>query len=139
MGKLEYTIEVKAPLEKVFNFIADARNSPKWHPSIRRVERISEGPLQVGSRDRFEAVLSGRRYVWDQEVVEFTPNRSFRDRLIAGGPFRKFEDWAHFEKTETETRWIFGLDYALSGTMFPKILDVLARALLSEGESDNTI
>jgi uncharacterized membrane protein len=124
MGKLEYTIEVKAPLEKVFNFIADGTNSPKWHPTIRSVERISEGPLQVGSRLRVEAVLSGRRNVWDQEVVEFTPNRSFRDRLIAGS-LRKFEDWANFEKTETGTQWTFGLDYELSGTIFYRILDIL--------------
>ena len=123
MGKLEYAIEIKVPPEKAFNFIADGTNSPKWHPSIKSTERISEGPLQTGSRLRVETVLSGRRFVWDQEVVEFTPGRSFRDRMIAG-PFRRFEDWSIFERTETGTKWTFGLDYEPSG-IAQRILDVL--------------
>ena len=48
MGKFEYTIEIKAPLEKAFNFIADGTKSPQWHPSIRKAERVGEGPLQGG-------------------------------------------------------------------------------------------
>jgi len=126
MVKLEYTIEIKAPLEKTFNFIADGTNSPQWHPSIRKAERVGEGPLQLGSKLRVEAVVAGRRYTWEQEVVEFTPNKSVRDRLIVG-PFKKFEDWAEFHKTETGTEVTFGLEYELPGFMLGKVLDVLVR------------
>jgi hypothetical protein len=76
MGKLEYTIKIKARLEKAFNFIADSHNSPEWHPSIHKAESVGEGPqLQLGSKLGVEAVVVGRRYVWEQEVVEFTPNK----------------------------------------------------------------
>jgi len=132
MTRFEHTIEVKAPLEKAFNFIVDGTNSSKWHPSVRKAESLSEGPLQVKSRLRLETVLGGRTYVWDQEVVELTPNRSFRDRAITG-PFKKFEDWSSFEKTESGTKWTFGLEYALPGTILGGILDILiVRRLITE-------
>ena len=126
MVRIEYTIEIKAPLEKAFNFIADGTNAPQWHPSIRKAERIGEGPLQLGSKLRVETVTGRRRYVWDQEVVEWTLNKSFRDRQILG-PFKKFEDWAEFQKTETGTNWAFGLEYELPGIILGKLLGALAR------------
>jgi uncharacterized membrane protein len=125
MGKFEYVIEVKAPLEKAFKFIADGTNSPQWHPSIRSAERVSEGPPQLGSKLRVGAVVGHREYSWEQEVVEWVPNKSFRDRMVAG-PFKKFEDWAEFQKTETGTKWAFGLEYELPGTI-GRVLDLFIR------------
>lgn len=124
MTRIEYTSEIKAPIDKVFAFIAEGTNSPKWHPSVTKAERISQGPLKVGSKLRMEAVVSRRRYSWDQEVIEFTPNRSFRDRMITG-PFKRYEDWATFSETDQGTRWIFGLQYELTGGLFGKIIDML--------------
>jgi hypothetical protein len=50
MARFEHTIEVKAPLEKAFNFIVDGTNSSKWHLSVRKAESLGEGPLQGKSR-----------------------------------------------------------------------------------------
>jgi len=126
MGKFEYTIEIKAPLEKAFNFIADGTNVPQYDRSIRKAERLGGGPVQLGSKLRVEAVFGPRRYVCDLECTEFTPNKSFRDRQIVG-PFKKYEDWAEFQKTETGTKWTFGLEYELPGAMLGKVRDVLGR------------
>ena len=126
MGRFEYTIEIEAPLEKAFNFIADGTNLPQYDPSIRKAERIGGGSVQLGSKLSVEAVVRRRRYMLELRVVEFTPNKSFRDKMIVG-PFKKFEDWAEFQKTETGTKWTFGLEYELPGIVLGKVLDVLGR------------
>jgi ribosome-associated toxin RatA of RatAB toxin-antitoxin module len=125
MGRFESTIEVKSPPEEAFRFIADGTNSPQWHPSMRKAERVVEGPLQLGSKPRVEAVVGHRKYSWEQEVVEWVPNKSYRDRMVVG-PFKKFEDWAEFQKSETGTKWTFGLEYELPG-IIGRVLDLFMR------------
>lgn len=124
MGRLEGSIEVKASLEDVFSYISEGLNTPSWHPSIKKTRRNTEGPLSVGSRLEVEAVLAGRRFVWEQQVVGFAANDHFRDAILSG-PFERFEDWARFERTPTGTKRTFAVDYRLKGGPVGTVLDLL--------------
>lgn len=124
MTRLEGSLEIEAPLEDVFSYISEGLNTPSWHPSIKKTRRTSEGPLGVGSRLEVEAVLTGRRFIWEQRVVEFAANDYFRDAAVSG-PFEKFEDWARFERTSTGTKWTFAVDYRMKGGAVGAILDSL--------------
>ena len=123
MARLERTIEVAAPVEDVFSYVAEGLNTPSWHPSVKATRRTSSGPLGVGSKLEVEAVLAGRRFVWEQEVVEFVPGEYFRD-MVRSGPFSRFEDWGRFEPTAAGTRWTFVVDYDLKGGLIGKLLDL---------------
>lgn len=62
-------IFVGAPVEQVFDLVADERNEPSYNPSMSRVEKLSEGA--VGAGTRFRATVTTRGRALDM-VVEYT-------------------------------------------------------------------
>jgi uncharacterized protein YndB with AHSA1/START domain len=66
---IEGEIVIGRPVEGVFDFVADERNEPRYNAQMRRVEKISDGPIGLGTQYRAE-VLSGRQVV--PMVIEVT-------------------------------------------------------------------
>jgi hypothetical protein len=60
MVRIEGEILINRPTEEVFDFVADERNEPRYNPKMRLAQRISEGPIGVGTRFRAEIVSMGR-------------------------------------------------------------------------------
>jgi hypothetical protein len=54
MTRIEGEIVINRPLEEVFDFVADERNEPRYTPRMLRAEKISPGPIGVGTRFRAE-------------------------------------------------------------------------------------
>lgn len=72
--RVETTVDIDAPAERVWEVMADVERWPEWTASVVRAERLDDGPLRLGSRarlkqPRFPPVL------W--EVTELEPGRSF--------------------------------------------------------------
>ena len=49
----------RAP-EEVFDFVADERNEPRYNPKMRLAEKISDGPIGLGTRFRAQTLSMGR-------------------------------------------------------------------------------
>jgi uncharacterized protein YndB with AHSA1/START domain len=43
-------ITIKAPINEVFDMVADERNEPRYNPRIVRAEKLDDGPVGAGSR-----------------------------------------------------------------------------------------
>lgn len=43
---------IAAPRERVFDYVADRENEREWNPECKSVEKITDGPIGVGSRWR---------------------------------------------------------------------------------------
>ena len=69
MQRIEGEIVICRPVANVFDFVADERNEPQYHPQMRRVEMISTGPIACGTR--FHSEL-GRNVemVWEITAYE---------------------------------------------------------------------
>lgn len=52
MAKIEGEIVIARPPEVVFDFVADERNEPTYNRRMLRAEKITNGPIGVGTRFR---------------------------------------------------------------------------------------
>ena len=50
---------IRRPPELLFDVIADERNEPRYNPAMLRIEKLTSGPIGVGTR--FEGAHAGRR------------------------------------------------------------------------------
>jgi carbon monoxide dehydrogenase subunit G len=79
--RFESSIDINAPVEKVWAMIDKLEEWPQWMPSIKKIERVSKGPLTVGSQLSVTAKVSGLTVTLLMTITEFVPERS----VILGG------------------------------------------------------
>jgi uncharacterized membrane protein len=72
----ESSIEINAPAEKVWAMIDKLEEWPQWMPSIKNIERLSKGPLTVGSQLSVTATVSGLTVTLLMTITEFVPERT---------------------------------------------------------------
>ena len=84
MSLLSYTVEavIDRSRVEVFEFCSDLRNEREWNPTLEYVEKITDGPVGVGTRYAAKWSNTGRIIV---EVVGFIPPRMWKTRSGAGG------------------------------------------------------
>jgi len=74
--RFESSIEINAPAGKVWTLIDKLEEWPQWMPSIKKIERVSKGPLTVGSQLLVVAKVSGLMVKLPMTIIEFVPERS---------------------------------------------------------------
>jgi uncharacterized membrane protein len=70
------SIEIDAPINKVWALIEELEEWPQWMLSIRKIERVSEGPLTVGSQISVTAKVGRLSVNLLMTITEFLPERS---------------------------------------------------------------
>jgi uncharacterized protein YndB with AHSA1/START domain len=82
---MELEVVLDAPVERVFAFLADPENRPRWQSSLRRVETITTGEPRAGTRWREQPLGLG----WvELEIVRFERDREWSERAeLALGTF----------------------------------------------------
>lgn len=104
--KFSSSLEVDAPPEKVWALVNELEEWPRWIPSIKKIEKLSEGALGEGSQIRVTAksiitvkllmtiteFVPGQRAVMQGKVLGTKMTRYYnfqpvnqRTRLTAGG------------------------------------------------------
>jgi carbon monoxide dehydrogenase subunit G len=74
--RFESSIDINAPVEKVWALIDKLEEWPQWMPSIRKIERVSKGPLTAGSQLSVTAKVSGLTVKLLMTITEFVPERT---------------------------------------------------------------
>jgi uncharacterized protein YndB with AHSA1/START domain len=104
--------EITAPIEAVFDYLADARNEPNWLPGAARVAKLTEGPVGLGTR--FEGVYA-RAGAVTVELVEF--ERPHRLTFRAHSRIVEFDDAVQLSEEGGKTRLTARMDARPRGLM----------------------
>ena len=75
MVKVERSIFLNAPVEKVFDYMADAHANVEIIPGMVDVRDIEETPNHVGTHFRWTYKMAGIKFDGETTVVEWEQNR----------------------------------------------------------------
>ena len=89
--------EIEAPIERVFDYVADARHEPEWLPGAEKVEKMTPGDVALGTRFEGTYARAGRVSL---EIVEFERPRRLTFR--ADSRIVRFDD--EIELTDVDGR-----------------------------------
>ena len=126
MTKIERSIVIEAPVEKVFAFVTDLDNFVKINPPETEMEILSrdEGPQRVGFTAKVRAKVGDQVWEVEVETIEFVKNKRAVVRQ-KGGPMKKFDMLDLFEPADGGTKWTSIVEYELPYSLLGKLVDKL--------------
>ena len=86
MVTVQTEILIRRPRAEVAEYASDPDNAPQWYVNIDRSQRLTPGPVAVGSRVAFIARFLGKELNYTYEFVEYVPGEKLVMRT-AQGPF----------------------------------------------------
>ncbi len=105
MAHIAGEVTIAAPVDEVFDLVADERNEPRYNPRIVRAEKVSEGPIGAGTRFVAEPKSMGTNGEMAVEIVEY--DRPHRLRNVVRSSYMKVDGTLTFDEVEggTRLRW----------------------------------
>jgi hypothetical protein len=128
MPRVEETIAIEQPPERVFAFVTTPENDHLWVSTALERRRESQGPIRVGSRIRAVDTFLGRRIESVFEITEHEPNA--RSSIRLEGPIAARGSYI-LEPLDGRTlfRWVLEADPGLGGLYLGKVTDPLVTFL----------
>ena len=126
MTRIEKSIVIEAPVEKVFDFVTDVDNFVKTQPPETETTVLSrdKGPDRVGRKAKVRAKAGGQVLEMEMETTELVKNKRHVVRQKSGA-LKKMEATDLFEPTEKGTKWTVILEYELPYSLLGKVVDKL--------------
>jgi hypothetical protein len=78
------SVTIKQPVGRSFEYVSTPENEPTWVPVSLRHEKISPGPLRVGSITEEDVEFLGRRMRCVWEVWHYEPPSAVAWRTVSG-------------------------------------------------------
>ena len=82
--RFENSVLIKQPVGRVFDFVTNIRNNPKWQTGILELAMTSEGPFELGSTYRCVNRFMGKRIETEGIITEYVPDRTCSFRITSG-------------------------------------------------------
>jgi len=132
LGRVEKSIEIKAPPEKVWDMFAFDR-FPEWMDSVKSVAytsevRTSEDKYRVGA----SAHVIAKEGEFDLEIMENIENEKISSRWRGRGRVRNTIVTYTLKPTEAGTEMTYAVGYEMPWGVFGKFLDKLFGQRMAE-------
>jgi len=129
MSRIEESIEIKRPVDKVFAYTTEAKNWPKWQSFIPEAEQTSQGPMNVGTTFKGVSRMMGRSMKWTAIATEYESNKKWRKNITCGS--LAIEEHVTYNPVEGGTTFTIVYDMKAGG--FLKLLSpVMAGSMRKE-------
>ena len=115
MARIEESIDIKQPVDKVFAFVMDVNSWTKWEPAIVEVEQTSTGEMCVGATFRGANRMMGQRMPWTSKVTEYEQNRSWGQDITMGSS--QIKEFITFDSMGGGTKFTIVYDAKMGGIL----------------------
>ncbi len=115
MARISGEVTIDAPVEDVFDLVADERNEPRYNPRIMHAEKLSEGP--VGRGTHFVAYPKGMGAKGRMTLEILAYDRPHRLHSIVGSSYMEVDGTLTFENADGGTRLRWDWEMSLVGPM----------------------
>lgn len=115
MARIEESIEIRRPVERVFGYTTDAKSWPRWQSIIVEAEQTSPGPVTVGTTFRGRSRMMGRTMPWTAKATEFEANRKYGKNIDSGS--LTIEQHNTYQPVEGGTRFTILFDMKVGGLL----------------------
>ena len=136
MTKIEKSIEISAPLDKVFSLISWDR-VPEYYDSIKKVEWISKPKMEVGATVHVLSDIAGAKGEWDAEITEHKNNEKVSWRTTGGNMTIIYN--ATLDPVKAGTKLTTSFDYELPYSILGKLIDKLRVHKAMEKKSEKAL
>jgi uncharacterized protein YndB with AHSA1/START domain len=113
MTRIRGEVVIDAPVEEVFDLVADERNEPLYNPRIGSAVKVTDGPIGAGTRFEVMPRGTGERGRMTMEVLEHDRPRLLRDRVRSS--YLTVDGTLTFADADGRTRLRWDWDMALVG------------------------
>jgi len=138
MARVERSIEIKAPVEKVFDFVTDWQNMSRFmqrtHDWKPMTEKTRGDGVKVAHKQK--GFGFGREFAYECDVSDFVENAGFTLTSFRGPKARS--QWA-FERLDDRTKLTLIADYEVPIAIVGGILDMLLVKRMSERMFDKSL
>jgi len=132
MAKVERSITINAPVEKVFAYIEDPTLNPEWLPSVMEVKDVTVTEERVGSHFRWVYKLAGLLFEGQSTTTQYIPNR----RIVTQSKGGIVSTWTWtFQPHDGGTKANLVVEYTIPVPVLGKLAEALVLRL-NEREAD---
>lgn len=106
-------IQVSAPQEEAFAYVAEFAHAADWDPGVVEGKKVGDAPVREGTEFEIVALFRGKRLPFHYRVTTFEPSR----RLVLSGEGEKASsvDEITFDPSGSGTRLAYVADIRLKG------------------------
>lgn len=131
MAKIETSISISKPVEKVFAFLTDLGNQKAFSSTITDV--VFSGKVGVGTKFTIKSKYGNREFSTENEIVALEPNKTFGVKTLAAPPASPVTNTYTLEKDGTGTKLHLSMDAVVmpgtEGMVVPQLKAGLDTAL----------
>jgi uncharacterized membrane protein len=134
MAKIEKSISINAPVEKVFEFMSKPENLPEIWPSLQEVRNVQSLPNGSYCYD-WTYKMAGVRFDGKAEWTEFVKNQRIVDKNESGIPSTFI--WT-YRAEDGGTRVSVSVDYTIPGAVLGKLAEPIIHKM-NEHEAETVL
>ena len=121
MTEIKRSIQIEAPVSKVFAYASDYRKWPDWYEGVSEFKPITETSYGNGTKYIYKAILFGMNVTVGTEITQFKENEGWIGKSFKG--FGHMTEWI-FKKSNANTEFTHGLTYKVPWYMGGKFSDI---------------
>jgi carbon monoxide dehydrogenase subunit G len=122
MAVVEKSIEIDAPVEKVFGYLENSESNVEWLPGMMEVKDIENTEDHVGTHFRWTYKMAGLRFHGETTVVEHLANRKIVTQTKGGIS----STWTFtFEPKNGGTKLSIRVDYTVPVPVLGKLAEAI--------------